>query len=90
MKRSLKSELNSKAESAKPEGGLSKAELGDIVNEYSGMSENELMRELIAKTNKQKAEGRFDASSVEKGVNALLPMLNEDQKRKLYSILDRL
>jgi hypothetical protein len=62
----------------------------ELLKKYSGMSENELMRELLNATGKQKDEGKFDPDSVKKGVNAIMPMLNAEQKRKLSEIIGKL
>ncbi|MCR5808018.1 MAG: hypothetical protein K6G56_00495 [Clostridiales bacterium] len=93
MKKSLRESL--KTESAESKNANrdefnSRADVNTLINEYSGMSENELMQELISATARQKAEGRFDGESLKKGVNAILPMLNDQQKKKLYEIIGRL
>lgn len=89
MKRSLSSSIRSKqAQSA--DQPPSEERVRELMNEYSGMSESELMRELLSVTAKQKAEGSFDAGSLDRGVSTLLPMLNDEQKQKLYGILGKL
>lgn len=91
MKRSLSSTVKGgeKPGAGHPEA-VTESGVREMMNKYSGMSESELMRELLSVTAKQKAEGNFDAGSLERGVNTLLPMLNEEQKRKLYGILGKL
>ena len=92
MKRSLRDTLNKKTpanagdidERALPE------EIRGRADRYRGMSESRLMEELLAETRKRKAEGSYDAASIRNGVNALLPMLDEEQKRKLYEIIGRM
>ena len=61
-----------------------------LINKYSGMSEDGLMRELLSATGRQKAEGRFDRAALQKNVQTLLPMLDEGQKRKLFEIMKKL
>ena len=62
----------------------------EMIKEYSRMSDDELMRELMFLTEKQKNDGTFDIKSVLEGVKALEPMLNDEQKAKLSTILERL
>ena len=62
----------------------------ELIKKYSGMSENELMRELKAETDRQRTEGRFDGGAIKKGMEAIMPMLNEGQKQKLKDIIGRL
>ncbi|MBO4563272.1 MAG: hypothetical protein J5772_06650 [Clostridia bacterium] len=91
MKRSLRDSIAKKEPAeAGPERNNVGRSVNELMNEYSGMSENELMRELIAATSRQKAEGSFDSAALQKGVSTILPMLNEEQKRKLYDILGRI
>ncbi len=61
-----------------------------LISQYSGMSESELMCELSAAVSKQKAEGKFDPESLQRGIEAIAPMLNEEQRRRLYNITGRL
>lgn len=63
---------------------------GELIKKYSGMSESELMRELKAATDMQKADGSFDRSALRKGAEAILPMLGEAQRKKLDRILSGL
>ncbi len=67
-----------------------RAEAENIISQYSGLSEPELMAELKKATAKQKAEGRFDPSAVKQGVESIMPMLNDQQKRKLFEILGQI
>lgn|GEM_PF-3313925 len=61
-----------------------------IINEYSGKSESELMNELLNTTAKLKAEGKFDTAALQQGMQAILPMLNDEQKQKLFRIVGQL
>ena len=95
MKRSLKDSINKNAPRAAEEAGneipreLSE-KLSSIVGKYSGMSESELMSALKAETDRQKKEGRFDQASLTNGMNAILPMLNDGQKKKLFEIINQI
>ena len=86
MKRSFRETINNKAPA---EDGI-RGNVQEIVDRYSGMSEDQLMSALLAETSKQKKEGRFDKSQVENGISAILPMLSEEQKRKLSMIMGRI
>ena len=86
MKRSLKDTLSKNAPGEKDIQG----DVKEIVERYSGMSETELMNVLLKETGRQKKEGKFDRTQVESGVNAILPMLNADQRRKLAEIMGRI
>ena len=89
MKKSFKETLAAgKADRAPKEDVRAEAE--SIISRYSGMNETELMTELKKATAKQKAEGRFDPSAVKQGVESILPMLNDQQKRKLFEILGQI
>lgn len=90
MKRSLKDSIKKRPEEAPQVSESVKRDVSSLMNEYSGRSEDELMRELIAATGRQKAEGRFDSAGLEKSVRTILPMLNAEQKRKLYEILGKI
>lgn len=68
-------------------GGASPEE---IAEKYAGKSEDELMRELMSVTAKQKQEGSFDAEGMRKTAERLMPMLNKEQARKLRSIISAL
>ena len=89
MKKSFKETIRRSAES-EPARGDVRAEAESIISQYSGMNETELMSELKKATAKQKAEGRFDPSAVKQGVESILPMLNDQQKRKLFEILGQI
>ncbi|MBQ1520478.1 MAG: hypothetical protein IIZ56_03280 [Clostridia bacterium] len=62
----------------------------ELIAKYSGMSEDELMRELKSAAGRQKAEGRFDENALKKGMDAIMPMLDDAQKRKLREIVGML
>ena len=87
MKRSFRETRNAEAESPKTRDTDGREEL---INKYSGMSEDGLMRELRALTDKQRAEGSFDKGLIERKAEAILPLLSEDQRKKLFQILGSL
>ncbi len=92
MKRSFKQTLGGRQgqPEAPAEGGEVRRDIEPLLKKYSGMSESELMRELKEATGRQKAEGRFDEASVKKGMDAIMPMLSDEQKKKLFDIMGML
>ncbi len=89
MKRSFRETLEEKrgAPAESENAGLGAEEL---INKYSGMSEKELVKELKGAAARQRAEGRFDEAAVKKGMDAIMPMLDENQKRKLRELIGML
>ena len=61
-----------------------------LIDRFSGKSEAELMRELKQATSAQKAEGRFDELQLKQGIQAIAPMLNAEQRRRLDDIIKQL
>lgn len=57
-----------------------------LLSQYSVLSEAQLMNELLAVTSRQKAEGSFDPDALMRGMNAIAPMLTEEQRRRLNDI----
>ena len=95
MKRSLKDSLGKNTARGAADAGNDlpngvSEEISDLVGKYSGMSESELMRTLKTETDRQKKEGRFDQASLTNGMNAILPMLNDGQKKKLFEIINQI
>ncbi len=93
MKRSFKQTISGNSNPTDGSSAVSanpSSDVETIINRYSGMSEEQLMQELISATNRQKADGTFDRESVQKGVDAVLPMLNDAQKKKLFNIISRI
>lgn len=92
MKRSLKDTL-SKKDVKGGETACTDAlpgDIGELADKYKGMNESELMMNLMSETRRRKADGSFDMDSIRNGVNALLPMLDAGQKKKLYEIIGKM
>ena len=64
--------------------------LKEQVGRYEGKSEDELMQDLLRMTSEQKQKGQFDAERIAKFKNSLWPMLSEQQRQKLVSILGKM
>lgn len=75
-------------DSAKKENAPAAPE--EMIKRYSGMSEEALIRELSELTRKRRADGSYDRGSIERGLEALRPMLNGEQLKKLESIMSAL
>ena len=65
-------------------------DIKSIITDYSGKSEAELMHELLRLTAKQKAEGSFDEEAIKAGIESITPLLDQEQRRKLFEITSRL
>ncbi|MCH5278708.1 MAG: hypothetical protein J1E60_02865 [Christensenellaceae bacterium] len=65
-------------------------DVANLINRYSGKSDNELMSELLQVTSQQKRNGTLDTAQIDAAANSILPMLNEEQVRKLQSILNQI
>ena len=79
MKRSLKDTIRVKEKTGAGTESLP-GDLGALADRYKGLSESELMMNLLTETRRRKADGSFDMESVRSGMNAILPMLDEGQK----------
>lgn len=62
----------------------------DKFAEYSQKSEEELTARLMDVARRMKAQGTFDAQSLENLYNNAYPMLNDEQRRRMRSIIDML
>lgn len=71
-------------------GNMSEEDVKKKVNEYSKLSENELMRELYNEIGKQKAGGNFDVEKLKSQFENIKPMLNSKQNDNLERILKNL
>lgn len=90
MKRSLREALKSSAGESAGSVNQKTPVVGDVnelIGKYSGMSEGELMSALLEAVQKQKADGSFDRDELMNGVNSILPMLNDEQRKKLFGIV---
>ena len=97
MKRSLRETLDKKSPEGADFGAAVRSagaelpgDVNELVDKYKGMDENELMKNLLSETRRRKADGSFDMASIRNGMNAILPMLNGEQKKRLYEIVGRM
>ncbi|MBR4636794.1 MAG: hypothetical protein IKO51_10655 [Clostridia bacterium] len=64
-----------------------RAGVNELVNEYGGKSEEELMGELFRVTGEQKKNGSFDPAAMRRTAESIMPMLTPEQRNKLMSII---
>ncbi len=62
----------------------------DRMAQYEGKSEDELMRELMSMAARMKNDGTFDAAAMENLFATASPFLNDEQRRRMRSIIDML
>lgn len=65
-----------------------KIKLEEMINNYKGLSQSELMNEFIKMTMKKKKDGTLKESELENIKKTILPYLTEEQKINLENILN--
>lgn len=90
MKQEVKKENKQEAKEDKKTGNLNEDEVKKKINNYSKLSERDLMKELFNEVGKQKASGDFDVNKLKSQFESVKPMLNESQKANLERILKNL
>ena len=71
-------------------GQIDEQNIRQTLNKYQGMSQSDLMQELIKETNKQKQSGKLNDQKLAELSSQLKPMLDDNQKTKLDEILKML
>lgn len=64
--------------------------MSEQIHKYEGKSEQELMDEVLRVTKEQKQKGELDGAKLNSFKNNIWPMLNEEQRKKLVSILGKI
>lgn len=64
--------------------------LKTIADKYEGVSENELIKIIIAEAEKNRAQGKLSDADLDNFVKTIKPMLNSAQAKRLDKIVDRL
>ncbi|MBQ8762375.1 MAG: hypothetical protein IJZ26_03610 [Clostridia bacterium] len=96
LKDFAKSNLHNQEETKKEEKTMeqTQAEYGDLVNEfvkrYGNMEEEQLMSEMFKLIQQKKQEGTFDANQIRKAAEQVAPLLTDEQRAKMYSLLNYL
>lgn len=62
----------------------------DLINKYKDMSKDDLMKNLFNEANRLKQSGKLDSNSLESLRTTLTPMLNNEQKQMLDSLISML
>lgn len=62
----------------------------DFVDNYSQKSEPELMQELLRLIAEKKREGTFDIQKLRDMAELIAPMLEEEQRAKMFNLLNYL
>lgn len=62
----------------------------DMMNKYSGKSQEQLMQDLIKETAAQKANGTFSSESLEQFYSTASGMLNREQRKNMRKLIDQL
>ena len=66
----------------------SEEQLEELINKYSGLSEDKLMSEFLRLTLEKKKRGQLTDSEMENIKNKIIPFLNNEQKDNLNKIID--
>lgn len=64
--------------------------LKEKINNLSNKNSDELLSELMKNVQKQKQDGSFDYNNLENMVNTISPYLTNEQKSKIYELLQRI
>lgn len=68
----------------------SQEDLKKTFDKYSKLSEGELMGELFSQVGKQKRNGTFNFSELAEKIEAIRPMLSDEQIKNLDKLLDQI
>ncbi len=59
----------------------------DMLKQYEGKSEDDLMQELFSAAQRGKQDGTFNEEAIKNFVETAGPMLNEEQRQRMNQIL---
>lgn len=62
----------------------------DMIKEYEGLSENDLMAKLLSSVQKGKQDGTFSEEMLNNFIQQASPMLNDEQRSKMSQIAQML
>ena len=79
---------NSYKEKDKQEKKYTQEELKKMIDDYSGLSEDSLMKEFLKLTIEKKRRGELSDGELDKLKSTIKPMLNSDQYQKLNQLLE--
>ncbi len=78
---------NDKINTPAPDMGDAAKNVEQVVNQYAGKSEGELISTLQGMVNNERAAGRLDAARIETIKKTLLPMMDEAQRKRMEELL---
>lgn len=64
--------------------------LKERIKQYEGKSENELMKQLFSAVEQGKRDGTFSKEALEQFASQVSPMINDEQRQKLQSLMQQL
>ena len=79
---------NSYKEKDNQEKKYTQEELKKMIDDYSGLSEDSLMKEFLKLTIEKKRRGELSDGELDKLKSTIKPMLNSDQYQKLNQLLE--
>ena len=62
----------------------------DTINKYKDLSQQDLYKELFTQASDLKSQGKLDQNMLNTLSNTLGPMLNDEQRELLNSLIDRI
>ena len=60
------------------------------VDKYKNLSKDQLMQELLLTVSRQKQNGTFDKDQLLSSLSLIAPSLTNEQREKLYSLVEKL
>lgn len=82
---SPESEVNKKSKNMSNENTV---DLEKLIDKYSSLSDNDLMKEFVKMTIERKKQGNLSNAELENLKNTIVPYLNESQKETMGKILE--
>ena len=62
----------------------------ETINKYKDLSQQDLYKELFTQASELKAQGKLDSNMLDTLSSTLTPMLNNEQKELLNSLINRI
>ena len=88
-KRDLKSMASAK-QKTKSDPQMQAADMMKQAEQLRGSSDAQLMEQLRSQIAMEKQNGNFDAGTLKQFIDRVSPMLNAEQRQRLYEITDQL
>lgn len=73
--------------SSHQQNNFQKENIENLVNQFQGKSQDELLKTLHSEVAKQKQNGTFDIKKLESSIEMLSPFLSEQQKKNIKELL---